>query len=233
MPLFEVVQDFADTEQAHRHDDEVDAVGELQAVERETRSATEAVTTDGGQLQPDQSRDQRLEFVAAADRRDEQHAEQRERGVLRRPEVQRDAGHDGRQQRQPDDRDRRADKGSDGRNTESRSGPALFGQREAIEHGDHRRRLAGQSQQHRGDRAAVLGPVVDAGEHDDRRHRVDGVGDRQQDRDSGRRPESRQHADDHADQNPDKAVEQVLWLDDEGEPVEKRVEVHDPSRFRA
>jgi hypothetical protein len=36
VPLLEVVQDLPDAEQTHGHDDEVDAVGQLKAVERET-----------------------------------------------------------------------------------------------------------------------------------------------------------------------------------------------------
>jgi len=36
VPLLEVVEDLPDAEQAHRHDDEVDTIGQLQAVKRET-----------------------------------------------------------------------------------------------------------------------------------------------------------------------------------------------------
>jgi hypothetical protein len=143
VPLFEVVEDLTDAEQSHRDDDEVDAVGEVQAVECETRCAAEGIATDGGQQQSEAARDHRLELVAAADGRDEQHAEQCQRGVLRRSEVEGDLGHDRRQQRQPDDRDRRSDKGTDGGDTESGARLALFGQRETVEHRDDRRGLAG------------------------------------------------------------------------------------------
>ena len=128
VPLLEVVEDLADAEEAHRDDDEVDAVGELQAVEGEADRAGEAVPADGGQQQADGRGDQRLELVAVADRGDQQDAEQRQRGVLRRAEVQREARHDRRQQRQPDDRDGAADEGADGRDAEGGAGLALFGQ---------------------------------------------------------------------------------------------------------
>ena len=168
VPLLEVVEDLPDTEQAHRHDDEVDAVGQLQAVEGEPGGAAEVVAADGGQQQTDGSGDHCLELVPAADGGHQQDAKQRQGGVLRWSEVQGDAGDDRGQQREPDDRDGRAHKRADRRDTQGRSRFALFGQREAVEDGDHRGGLPGQAQQHRGDGAAVLGAVVDAGEHDDR-----------------------------------------------------------------
>ena len=54
--LLEVVEDLADAEQAHRDDDEVDPVVELEAVEGEAVGAGEAVAADGGQQQPDRCR---------------------------------------------------------------------------------------------------------------------------------------------------------------------------------
>ena len=103
----------------------------------------------------------------------------------------------------------------------------LFGQGVPVEDGDHGRRLAGQPQQHRRDGAAVLGAVEDAGQHDDRGHRLDAVGDRQQDRDGGGRAEAGQHADQHADDDADQAVEQVRRLQDDAEAVDDRIqEIH-------
>ena len=55
--LLEVVEDLADAEQAHRDDDEVEAVGELQAVEGEPAGAGELVAADGGQQQPERGGD--------------------------------------------------------------------------------------------------------------------------------------------------------------------------------
>ena len=232
VPLLEVVEDLADAEQAHGHHDEVDAVGELQAVERETGSAAEAVAADGGQQQADAPAISALSLLPLPMVATSSTPSSASAAYSGGPKSSATLGDHRRQQRQADDRDRRADEGSDGGDAKRGARLALFGQGEAVEHGDHRGRLTGQSQQHRGDGAAVLGAVVDAGEHDDRRHRVDGVGDRQQDRDGGRGPEAGQHADDHADEHADQAVQQVLRLDDEGEPVEKCVEVHGFSRFR-
>ena len=174
VPLLEVVEDLADAEQAHRDDDEVDAVGELQAVEGEAGGAGEAVAADGGQQQADRRGDQRLELVAAADGGDQQDAEQRQRGVLGRAEVQREARpRPGASSVSPmiemvaPTKEPMAAMPS--------AVPALpcLASAKPSNTVTTERRLAGEAQQHRGDGAAVLGAVVDAGEHDDRRDRVD------------------------------------------------------------
>ena len=64
-----------------------------------------------------------------------------------------------------------------------------------VDRGHRGRRLARQVDQDRRRRPAVLGAVVDAGQHDQRRHRLEGEGDRQEHRDRGRRPDPGQDAD--------------------------------------
>ena len=76
--------------------------------------------------------------------------------------------------------------------------------------GDDGGALAGNIDQDRRGGAAVLGPVVEAGQHDERRHRRQREGDRQQHGDGGDRPEPRQHADQRAEQRADQAEQQVL-----------------------
>ena len=191
--LLEVVEDLADPEEAHGDDDEVDPALELEGVEGEAVGAGEAVAADGGQQEPHRGGDEGLDRVAVADGGDEQDAEQGEGGVLRRAEVEGVAGDDRAEQRQSDDRHGGAEEGADRRDAEGRARLALLGQGEAVEDGHHRAGLTGDAEQHRGDGAAVLRAVVDAGEHDDRRDGVAGVvGDGQQDghRGGGPRPGS-------------------------------------------
>ena len=88
-------------------------------------------------------------------------------------------------------------------------GAALARHLVAVEAGHHRGRFARQVDQDRGGRAAVLRAVVDAGEHDQRRHRVQVEGDRQQHRDGRDRADAGQHADQRAEHDADQAVEQV------------------------
>ena len=95
----------------------------------------------------------------------------------------------------------RADRGD----RERRTGAALPGHLVAVERRHHRRRLAGNVDQDRRGRAAVLRAVVDAGEHDQRADRRQAEGDRQQHRDGGERADARQHADQRADERADQA----------------------------
>ena len=60
--------------------------------------------------------------------RDQQDAEDSEGGVLGRAEVEREAGHDRREDRQADDRDRAADEGPDGGDAQRGAGLALLGE---------------------------------------------------------------------------------------------------------
>ena len=101
---------------------------------------------------------------------------------------------------------------------ERRSRAALPRHLVAVEAGHHRRGLARQVHQDGGGRAAVLGAVIDAGEHDQRAHRRDAVGDRHQHRDGAERADARQHADQRADRHADQAVEQVLQRDRDPKP---------------
>ena len=79
----------------------------------------------------------------------------------------------------------------------------------AVDGGDGGRALAGEVDEDGGGRAAVLGAVVDAGEHDERRHRLEGEGDGQQHRDGGGRADAGQDADEGAEEDADEAVEEV------------------------
>ncbi len=74
----------------------------------------------------------------------------------------------------------------------------------AVEARDDRRRFARHVDQDRRRRAAVLRAVVDAGEHDQRRHRLQRIGRRQQHRDRRDRTDAGQHADQRAEQRADR-----------------------------
>ena len=116
----------------------------------------------------------------------------------RRDHDQRDGGEDA------------ADERADGGDAERRAAAALLGHLVAVEAGDDRGRLARHVDQHRGDRAAVHGAVVDGGQHDERAGRVELEGERDQDGGAGRRPEPGQHADQRAEDAADQREGEVL-----------------------
>ena len=97
----------------------------------------------------------------------------------------------------------------------------LLRQWKAVETCYRVRRVTWQVQKYRTDRAAILGAIHHACQHQDRADRLDAEGQRQQDRNRGERPHAGQHADHVADQNPDEAQHQVLGFKRDAESVPK------------
>ena len=140
----------------------------------------------------------------------ERQAEHHQAEILRRPEQQREPGERRADRRDHQRRDRAGEERGDRRDAERNAGLALLRHLVAVERGDDRGRLARDVDQDRRGRAAVLGAVVDAGEHDQRAGRVDLEGQRQQHGDGGDRPDAGQHADQGADQAAQEAEHQVV-----------------------
>ena len=88
----------------------------------------------------------------------------------------------------------------------------------AVDHRDDRRHLARQIDQDRRGRAAVGRAVIDAGEHDQRRHGRQPVGDRQQHCDGRHRADARQDADESADQRAQESVAEIDRRERDAEP---------------
>ena len=105
--------------------------------------------------------------------------------------------------------DRAREERADGGRGEREAGLALPRHLIAVERRHHRGRFARQVDQDGRGRAAVLRAVIDAGQHDQRRHRRQPEGDRQQHRDGGDRAEAGQHADRGAEEHADQAIQEV------------------------
>jgi len=103
VPLFEVVEDFAQAEDAHGDRHEINSVGQFQVAEGEAAFAGEDVPADRCQQQADGGGDECLGLGTVADGGDQQDAEQCERRVFGRAEVEGKARHDGRQEGQAND----------------------------------------------------------------------------------------------------------------------------------
>src|SRR3974390_1339343 len=82
----------------------------------------------------------------------------------------------------------------------------------AIEAGDPRGRLAGDFDQPRGGGAAILGTIIDAGQHDERTDRRQAEGDRQQHGHRRYRADAGQHADQRPDQGTDQAKADIVGI---------------------
>jgi hypothetical protein len=103
----------------------------------------------------------------------------------------------------------------------------------AIQAGDRRGRFTRQIEEDRGDRAAVLRAIVDAGEHDDRRRRGQRERERQEECDRRDRSQTRQHADRRAEQHAGQTRPEVLRREGRGESEPEMIEtdhVRSPAR---
>ena len=117
-----------------------------------------------------------LEHRAARQRHGRDQAEHHQREILGGVELEREVGQRRREGGDDQRRDAAGEERPQRRDAQRRPGPALPRHLVAVEHGDDRRHLARQIDQDRGRRAAVGGAVVDAGQHDQRRHRRQPVG---------------------------------------------------------
>ncbi len=90
--VLQVADDLAEAEHAHGDDDEADAVGQLRHIEREALGAGVHVGADQAQEEAEHDHADRVEQRALRqhDRRDQ--AEDHEREVLGRPELERERG---------------------------------------------------------------------------------------------------------------------------------------------
>ena len=207
--VLDVHQHLADGEDADAQRDELDAACEFDLATGEPLLTREQVRADRGQEQPDEHRDEALEYRVAGQHDHQQECEHHQRGVLRRTEVHRDVGCQRSQECQADHAEGARDEGGDRRDPECLARATLLGHLVAVDTGDDRRGLAWDVQQDRRRRTAVLGAVIDAGHHDQAGGRVEPGGQRQQDRDRGRRPEAGQDADERAQQAADDEPQQI------------------------
>ena len=148
----------------------------------------------------DQDHGDRLEDRAARQHDREGEAHHHEREILGRAEDERELGQRRGQGRDHEGRDGAGEERADRRDAERDAGPALPRHLVAVERGHDGARFAGDVEQDRGGRAAILRAVIDPRQHDQRRDRVEPEGDRQEDRDGRDRSDARQHADQGAEQ---------------------------------
>ena len=229
-PFFHRQQDLADAEQSDHGDEEVEPVQQFCEAERQPQLSGDGVEADRGKRKADHHRRDGLErrLLAQADEAAERQEIHRE--FLRRPELQRKARDQRRDQRDHDDGEQRADKrrGEGGR--QGFAGLALLRHRIAVERRRHRPWLAGYVEENRGDRAAEQRAPVNAGQHDDGRGRRHAEGQRQQDRNAVGAAQSRQHADDDAEHDADHHQHDVERLQRDRKAVKQIDEFFHPAK---
>ena len=218
MLVLQVAQDLAQAEDAHAERHEVQPVGHLRQIEGEALRACFHVTADQTQQQAQHDHGEGLEQRTAGQRHRGHQTQYHQGKVFRRTELKRHIRQRRRGDGEQHGRHGAGEEGAQRRGGERRPGAALLCHLVAIDRCHDRRTFSGQVDQDGGGRAAVLGAVVNAGEHDQGRDRRQAEGDRQQHGDGGDRAEPGQHADRRAEQHADEAVQQVERAERGGEP---------------
>ena len=194
-------EQFVDSKHGHGYDAELNAALEIHVAEIKPRNAEDVVHADRPQRKAEEHHQQRFERVFARKVRQDHQTENADRKVFRRFELQRKAGNIIRNERQRNQADRPRDKRAPGADCKRRARAPLLGHLVAVEAGHNAGRLAGEVDQNGRGGAAVHGPVINAGEKDQRRGRIHAEADGQQQRHCARHANSRQNARQCADQN--------------------------------
>ena len=208
--MLDVVHDLGEAEDAHgdRH--------EAEPVEQDVDPHGEAIGTalDVGADQPEQNAEHdhrdRLEHRAVRQHDRRNQTQQHDRDVVGRVEQERDRGERRAGRGDQDGDDRPGEQGGDRRHGERRPGAALLRHLVPVEHGDHRGGLARDLHQDGGGRAAVLGAVEHARQHDHGADRPKPERERHEHRHGGERADPGQHTDHRADEAADEADDDVL-----------------------
>ena len=123
--LLQVDQDFSKPEHPHRNLRGTEAVGQLWNAEGEARHPRVHVGSDESHQQPEDDHRHRLEQRAVRENDRADQAEDHQREVFRRPELQRQLGHRHREGRQQEDAHATRKEGPEARDRERGAGPAL------------------------------------------------------------------------------------------------------------
>jgi hypothetical protein len=140
----------------------------------------------------------------------EDQAHDHEREVLGRAEQKGKTGQGLAEGGDDQGRHRTGEERADGRDAQSHAGTTLAGHLVAVESGHHRGGLAGNVDQDRRGRTAVLRAVIDAGQHDERAGGIESERNRQQHGNGRDRPDAGQHAYQSADETAQEGEAQVL-----------------------
>ena len=211
--VVDAVHELGDAEHAERQRDDFDAVEQFGDAEGEARLSGLDVGADDADQQAENRHRDALERRSLGQRRAREQSHQHQRTDFGGAEFERHLDQERRQENHLGDAERGADKGGDDGDAERGAALALLGQRKSVQTGHGVRWMTWQIEQDRADRAAILRAVIDARQHQDRRHRLHPEGQRQQDRNRRDRPHSRQHADEIADQHAEEAIHQIVRLE--------------------
>ena len=207
--VVEVFHHLGNAEASQGDTDQANSILQKDQVHGVARHAAVHVGTDHSKQDADHGHGQAIEQAATADKTHAEKTQQHEGTVVGRPEQEPDLPKCWRHRRQHNNGHGAANKARNARGEQRQSCFTFECHLVAIDAGDD---AAGVRNLH-GDGAhaiAVLRPVVNSGQHDERATSGKGIGQGQQQADGGQRAQSRQQPDQRADRAADGAVKNVL-----------------------
>src|SRR5262249_18687941 len=154
-------------------------------------------------------------------RRQGHEGEHHEGEIIGWPELERPIHPHWREECDAEGADHTGDERADGRGRERRAGAAVTRHLVTLERRDDGGALAGRVEENRRSRAAVHRAVIDAGEKNECRGRLDLEGDRQEQRDGQRRAEAGKDADRSSQRGADQAPQEIHRSERDRKAVEK------------
>ena len=214
--VFGHLQNLGDGKEPHRYAHEAEPVQKRGDPVGEAFDAGGGVHADGAEKDPEGAGNQPLDHGFPHQGDDQGHSQGHQGKILRRAEADGEFGQRGRQQHQADHAQGPGDEGADGRYAQGRAGPAFLAHLVAVQAGHDRGGFPGKVHQDGGGRAAVHGPVVDAGQHDDGGGGIHAEGEGNEHGRPGHRPDAGQDPDDGPHGHAEKAEEEIGGGEDRG-----------------
>ena len=196
--LTQVADDLAVAKNAHANHDETDAIGQLRNIKAVARHARVDVSSNQAQQQPEQDHAHGLEQGARSQHHGTDQAQNHQRKILGRSKLEGHLGQGHSKSGQHQGAHTTCKERPQARGSQRRPSPAFACHLVAVDDRDHRGRLPREVHQDGGGRPAVLGAVVNTGQHDQRRHRRQSIGGGQQHGDGGQRADAGQHTNEGA-----------------------------------
>lgn len=185
--LGQIADDLSVTEHTHGDHHKADTVGQFRNVKAETCDTGVHVGTHQAQQQTQHNHGHGLEQRTRCQHHGADQAQDHQGKVFGRTEFESQFGQwwceSSQNQRAHTTSEKRAQSGS----SQRRSRSTFSGHLVTVNTGHHRGRFTRQIHQNGGGRTAVLRAVINTGQHDQRRHRRQGVGSRQQHGNRGHR----------------------------------------------
>nr|P70796.1 RecName: Full=Uncharacterized 31.6 kDa protein in TAR-I ttuC' 3'region; AltName: Full=ORFZ4 [Agrobacterium vitis]AAB61632.1 unknown [Agrobacterium vitis] len=207
--VLEIAEDLGDAEHANRDGDEIDAFGKFHLSEGEPFLAGIDVLPDRAEKQAHDDHPERLQNRSVRQRNGDKKTEHDQCEIFRCSELQRHRGERRSGNCQQQGRHATGEERAECGRRQRLSGSALAGHLVAIDRRHGRRTLSWQVDQNGRGRAAILGTIIDARQHDQRGDRRKGEGDRQKHGDRRGRPDARKNADQRPQQDADEAPDDV------------------------